>query len=271
MSLNSTTQIHTDEITENADPVSAANPRRLFVEVTIIGTLYAVYTFARNHNEASSGPAFKNAKHIIRLEEFFSIYIERPIHSFFLNMDWLIISANYFYGTLHFIVTLFALFYIFIKDPERYSKVRNTIVLGTLISLAGFIAFPLMPPRLLPESYGYVDTLAKFPTFWSFNSKEFAAISNQFAAMPSVHIVWSSWCVFALYPYVNKTWLKVVLVAYPICTLFVIVVTSNHYIVDALAGLAVLGIAYGASRIITSLTTRSAIDKTASLADINAS
>lgn len=255
---------------EKPKTAKASNPRRLFVEVAILGSLYAIYTFVRNHNKSSKALAFSNAKHVIRFEEFFSIYVERSIHAYFLNADWIIIAANYYYGSLHFIVTLAALFYVFIKDPKRYSKVRTTIVVGTLIALVGFVKFPLMPPRLLPASYGFVDTLAKFPTFWSFNSKEFAAISNQFAAMPSVHILWSTWCVFAFYPYIKKTWLKVLMVSYPFFTLFVIVVTSNHYIVDAVGGLIAFGLAYGASRIITSLTTRSAIDKTASLADIKA-
>ncbi len=249
---------------------NAQQPRRILVEIIIIGSLYAIYTLGRNNTDASKSQAFTNAKLIIRVEHFFSMYIERSIHTYFLHFDWIIIASNYFYGSLHFIVTLFALFYVFAKDPKRYSHVRTTIVSGTLISLVGFITFPLMPPRLMPSHYGYVDTLAKYPTFWSFNTEEFAAISNQFAAMPSVHIVWSTWCVFALFPYLKKRWLKVALCCYPLCTLFVVIVTSNHYILDAVGGLAVFGVAYWVSRIITSLTTRSAIDKTASLAEINA-
>ncbi|MFN8015950.1 MAG: phosphatase PAP2 family protein [Acidimicrobiia bacterium] len=244
--------------------------KRISIEVIIIGALYSVYTYTRNVSETSPSNAFHNAKKIIRLEEFLSIYIEKDIHKFFLNSEWIIIFANYYYGTLHFIVTIFALLYVFSKDPVRYPKVRNTIVFTTLTALAGFLTFPLMPPRLLPKSYGFVDTLAKYPTFWSFNSKELAAVSNQFAAMPSVHIAWSTWCVFALLPYIKKTWLKVLLYAYPLVTFFVIVVTSNHYILDAVGGWIVLSVGYLVSRMIASLTTRSAIDKTESLAEINA-
>ena len=247
------------------------NPRRLLVEILILGSLYAIYTFARNSNEASASKAFENAKLIIRWEEFLSIYNEQAFHDFFLNHEWIIIASNYFYGSLHFIATIFALVWVFIKDPKRYSLARNTIVISTLIALVGFIFFPLMPPRLLPESYGFIDTLAKYPTFWSFNSEEFAKISNQYAAMPSVHIMWSSWVVFALYPYLKNWILKFAVIMYPVTTFFVIIVTSNHYYLDAVAGIAILVIAYFASRKITSLTTRSAIDKTASLAVIKAS
>lgn len=241
-------------------------PRRLSIEIVIIGALYAIYTIVRNTTESSAANAFKHAKEIIAIEDFLHLNFEHSVNQFFLNHEWVLIASNYFYGSLHFIVTLFALFYVFFNDPLRYSRVRNTIVATTLFALVGFVTYPLMPPRLLPESYGYVDSLAKYPTFWSFNSDEFATISNQFAAMPSVHIAWSTWCVYALYPYAKKWWLKTLLVCYPLCTLFVITVTSNHYFLDAVGGWFVLGLGYLVSRIISSLTTRSAIDKTASLA-----
>ena len=54
-----------------------------------------------------------------------------------------------------------------------------------------------------PRRYGFVDTLAKYPTFWSFNSGAVSKISNQYAAMPSVHIAWATWCALALVPRVK--------------------------------------------------------------------
>ena len=76
------------------------------------------------------------------------------------------------------------------------------------LALIGFAFFPLMPPRLLDlaayafihHDYGFVDTLAKDPAFWSFNSGAVSKISNQFAAMPSVHCAWALWCACALVP-----------------------------------------------------------------------
>lgn len=244
--------------------------RKLALEVALIGALYAVYSLSRNLSNASEKVAFSHAKTIMKIEDTLGFDVEHPIHHFFRDKTYIYIFANYFYGSLHFIATLFCLFYVFFKDPERFSKVRNTIIISTLIALVGFITYPLMPPRLLPASYDYLDTLAKYPTFWSFNSKGFAKISNQFAAMPSVHIVWSSWCVFALWPYMKNNYKKAALFLYPLTTIFVIIVSSNHYILDAVGAFIVLTLGYLLSRIITSLTTRSAIDKTASLADIKA-
>jgi membrane-associated phospholipid phosphatase len=102
--------------------------------------------------------------------------------------------------------------------------------------------WPLMPPRLLPASYGFVDTLAKYPTFWTFNSGAVNKISNQYAAMPSVHCAWALWCACALVPRVRHIWAKALAVLYPVCTVTAIVLTGNHYFLDAVGGFAVLGI-----------------------------
>ena len=108
-----------------------------------------------------------------------------------------------------------------------------------------------MPPRLLPPSYGFVDTLAKDPAFWSFNSGAVAKISNQFAAMPSVHCAWALWCACALVPRLRHNWAKVLAVVYPVLTVTSIVITANHYVLDAVAGFLVLGIGFVLARAFT--------------------
>src|SRR5262249_28575310 len=135
---------------------------------------------------------------------------------------------------------------------DDYPLYRNTLGIATGLALIGFATYPLMPPRLLPASYGFVDTLAKYPTFWSFNSGAVSRISNQFAAMPSVHCAWAGWCALVLAPRVKHTWQKVLAIGYPFFTMTVIVLTANHYIVDAFGGFAVLAIGL----LIASLATR---------------
>ena len=78
----------------------------------------------------------------------------------------------------------------------------------------------------------------------SFGSEEMAAVSNQYAAMPSMHIGWSTWCALVLAPLVRRRWLRALAVAYPVLTLFDIIVTGNHYWIDGLGGLLCLGVGY---------------------------
>jgi hypothetical protein len=152
---------------------------------------------------------------------------------------------------MHFVVTAGVGIYLFRKWSNDWPLWRNTLAITTALALIGFILWPLMPPRLLPESYGFVDTLAKYPTFWSFNSGAVSKISNQFAAMPSVHCAWALWCTCVMVPRVRGRWVKAAFVLYPVATVTVIVLTGNHYILDAVGGFAVLGIGYALARPLT--------------------
>jgi hypothetical protein len=215
-----------------------------WAEILAILVFYFVYSAVRNANKAGAEHAFNNAKHIIHVQRVLGLYHEETIQDWALHFKPLIIAANYFYGSLHFVVTIAAGIYLFRKFSDDYPRYRNTLAVATLLALIGFKLFPLMPPRLLPDSYGFVDTLARYPTFWSFNSGAVSKISNQYAAMPSVHICWSTWCALVFAPRVKHRWAKVLAIAYPFFTLMVIVITANHYILDAAGGLVVLGIGW---------------------------
>ena len=111
-----------------------------------------------------------------------------------------------------------------------------------------------MPPRLLAEHgvhYGFVDTLERYGSLWSFDSGTMQKISNQYAAMPSLHFAWSMWSCLVLFPVLRHRWAKALAVAYPAATLFAIVITGNHYIIDAAGGAAVLGVGYVLAGLIT--------------------
>ena len=65
-------------------------------------------------------------------------------------------------------------------------------------------------------------------------------ISNQYAAMPSLHIAWSLWCTIVLWCLSRRRLARVLGVCYPIITLVAIVATANHYIIDAVGGIAIV-------------------------------
>ena len=69
-----------------------------------------------------------------------------------------------------------------------------------------------------------------------------ASISNQYAAMPSLHIGWSTWCAIAVWPLLQRRRTKVAVLVYPLATWFCIVITGNHYWIDGVGGLLVLGV-----------------------------
>ncbi len=225
-----------------------------WVEILAILAYYGVYSFVRNANGANPSGAYPHAKQVIDLEKHLGIFHEATIQSWALHFKPLIISANYFYGSLHFIVTIFVGFYLYLKWSDDYPRFRNALAISTGLALIGFKFYPLMPPRLLITAgahYNFVDTLAKYPTPWSFDSGGMSHLSNQFAAMPSVHICWATFCAVALVPRLRNRFLKVLAFLYPFFTLFVIVITANHYFLDAIAGLAIFLIGWIVSGKIT--------------------
>jgi hypothetical protein len=220
---------------------------RWWREVAYVIAFYLVYSFIRNQfgsAAVSEETAFENALTIIRLEDAIGLHVEENIQEAFLGARWFIQAWNLFYGTFHFVVTAFAIVYLFRRMPERYVRWRTTLACTTALALIGFATFPLMPPRLLPASYGYVDTLATYGGLWSFDSGAMKAVSNQYAAMPSLHFGWSSWSALVLLPAARRPWLKALVVAYPVATLFAIIVTGNHFWLDAAGGALVLAVGY---------------------------
>ena len=212
---------------------------RWWREVLYVLVFYVVYSFIRNKGVATESVqhAFSHAKAVIRIERLLGLYHEESLQDAFLGQRWFIRFWNIYYGTFHFIVTTWALVWCFRRRPDRYARWRNALAWTTGLALIGFAFFPLMPPRLLPPSYGFVDTLAKVGGLWSFDSGAMKAVSNQYAAMPSLHFGWSLWCVFVLWPAAGtRRWAKALLVAYPVATLFAILVTANHFWLDAAGG-----------------------------------
>lgn len=225
-----------------------ATTLRWWREVLYIAAFYAVYSAIRNTQGSaavSAQHAFNNAKQIIRWEEWLRIYNEEAVQDAFLDATRFIQFWNVYYGTAHFVVTAGALIWLFRRQPWRYALWRNTLAWTTALALIGFALYPLMPPRLLPASYSYVDTLREIGGLWSFDSGAMAEISNQYAAMPSLHCGWALWVSFVLWPVARAPWAKLLVALYPLITVFCIVVTANHYYLDAVGGLVVFAAGYG--------------------------
>ena len=222
-----------------------------WAEIGFVLAFYFVYSTIRNSNEGGLRIARSNALTLIRWQESLGINHERILQEWALNFRPLIIACNYFYGSLHFVVTAGVMIFLYRKFPDEYPLWRNTLAASTAIALIGFTFWPLMPPRLMPEHFGFVDTLDRYPTFWSFKRGAVNEISNQYAAMPSVHCAWALWCALALVPRLRQGWAKALAALYPVGTVTSIVLTANHYFLDAVGGFAVLGVGYALARIFT--------------------
>jgi hypothetical protein len=242
---------------------------RWWREVLYVAAFYFVYSTIRNQfGSAAVSPerALEHARHVIDIEQSVRLFVEETIQGWFVttnpdgSLEYGFTGArqflefwNIFYGTFHFVVTAVALIWMFRRFPDDYPRWRNTLAFTTGLALIGFSLYPLMPPRLLTDcgpygaclsDFSFVDTLADVGGLWSFDSGTMQKVSNQYAAMPSLHFGWSSWCFLVLYPKFKRRWAKLLIAAYPLCTLWAIVVTANHYWLDAVGGLAILSAGY---------------------------
>jgi hypothetical protein len=206
---------------------------RWWQELLLIAVLYGGYTLTRDALPPHKTTAFRRAASVLSLERWLHIDIEHWANQLVAGTHWLAYGCDYYYSTLHFAVTLGVLIWLYRKHPGRYRSIRSVLLITTLVGLVGFTLLPLAPPRMLP---GYVDTVVSFHTWGSFASPSVAKASNEFAAMPSLHIGWSLWCAFAIVSLARRRWVRVIGAVYPFVTLFVILGTANHYLLDAAGG-----------------------------------
>ncbi|MGW0747412.1 phosphatase PAP2 family protein [Streptomyces sp. NPDC002817] len=223
---------------------------RLWVELAFTALLYWAYTLTRNAVPAHRTAALHRAHEILATEQTLHVNIELAVNHAADKVDWLIVGMNYYYATLHFIVTTAVLVWLYVCHPDRYRSVRTTLYAATLLALAGFAFCATAPPRFL-AGQGFVDTVVAHHTWGSWASGDVASLSNQYAAMPSVHIIWSTWSGLTLACLAHRTWVRVLGICYPLATVTVILATANHFVTDALAGVATLAVAFLLQRLLT--------------------
>lgn len=213
-------------------------PPKWWQEVLLTGIGYWIYGRVRNLVPEQESIAMRHGRGVQHLQDAMHLNFERSVNRFVAAHEPIAQVMNYYYATLHFVVTLGCLIWLYRYHPRIYRGARTILFATSLIALAGFYLYPLAPPRLLPQ-YGYIDTVLKFHTWGSLADPKIAEHSNQYAAIPSLHIGWALWCGVSIYLCASRGWVRALGAVYPLCTLLVIVGTANHFVIDAVAGLAV--------------------------------
>src|SRR3954452_14759639 len=135
-------------------------------EIGIIAVGYWLYTLGRNAIPEQQTIAFRHGRAIQHMQDILQLNWELSINKFVARTEWLAQVMNYYYATLHFLVTIGVMVWLFARRSHVYRGARTVLVATTMFGLLGFYLYPTAPPRLLPE-YSYVDTLLKFHTWGS--------------------------------------------------------------------------------------------------------
>ena len=205
---------------------------------------YYVYSLIRNAVPTHQKPALLRGRHILYAEDHIGLNFEHSVNHFVDQVHWggwhyLANISNYYYAVMHFVVVIGVLVWVYVKRPMNYRSARTVLYATNAVAAVGFWFFPLAPPRLLP-GYGFVDTVIKYHTWGSWGSGGVSKVSNEFAAMPSLHFAWSLWAGVTLFMLSRNWWVRGFGVAYPLVTFLVIIGTANHYVLDAAGGVVVL-------------------------------
>jgi hypothetical protein len=224
--------------------------RTAWREFALLAAVYELYTLTRDISAGSAGDAVANAHDVLRVEHTVGLTPERWLNHAVAVRPLLAIPADYAYATLHYVVTAAVLVWLWRAHRSVYLPARRTLVTATLLGLIGFVTVPLAPPRMMP---GFIDTMARYghDGWWGSAAsapKGLGSFTNQFAAMPSLHVAWAIWCGVVVARYAQRAWVRTIAVAYPITIVLVVLSTANHYLLDAVAGLGVLLAGYGIAR-----------------------
>jgi hypothetical protein len=228
--------------------VRAIRRPRWWQEIGFVLIVYYLYSLVRNAAPSHETGAFNRSHSVLSIERYLHIDLEHSANHLVAGHAWLAYTCDYYYATLHFVVTIAVLVWLYVKHPLRYRSIRSVLIATNLTALVGFWFVSLAPPRMLP---GFTDTLVKFHTWGSIASGSIAKESNQFAAMPSLHVGWALWCAIAIVTLAKRRWVRILGALYPICTAFVVLGTANHFVLDAIGGIVTLGIGVLVERLLS--------------------
>lgn len=203
----------------------------LATELALVVGLYSLYSLMRSASPDRATLAMGNADSIERAERGLGINIESGLNALFVRHQWLADFGSYWYQTMHMLVVVVLLVWMWRRRQADYRTMRTALALVMLGGLATYWLYPLAPPRFALT--GAVDTMTAHPVlFWGDNV---TGLANLYAAMPSLHVAWAVWCALTVVLLNRSAW-RYLAWLYPLTTTFVVLGTANHYLFDAFAG-----------------------------------
>ncbi len=210
------------------------------LEFALVASLYSIWRIARKLPLAQDEGAIERAYQIVDVERWLRMPTELSLQEFVLRFDWLARLSNTYYAVLHVPALVIFLIWLYVRHREDYPHWRNGLVLLT----AGCLVIRFVrvaPPRFLPE-LGYIDLSTRYG--FDLYGPVGTGVSDQFAAMPSIHVGWAAVVSFGIIA-VTTAWWRWLFLGHVIITFLVVAATGNHWWLDGIVaiGLLVCGLA----------------------------
>jgi hypothetical protein len=225
--------------TQTAAEAMAIRWHKLPLELLMLFTLFVGYRAGRLLTADQTSAAFAHAREVWHVERWLHLPMEQDVQGWLLHSARLAELANTYYAVVHFPVTVGFLVWMFLRRPDHYFWVRRALILMTGAALVVGVVFPLAPPRMRPD-LGFVDTGALFGPSVYGPPGGGGGIANQFAAMPSLHIGWSVLVALGFIVAMRSRW-RWLWLLHPVMTILVVVGTANHWWLDGVVAVLLLG------------------------------
>jgi hypothetical protein len=215
-------------------------------EVAIGLGVYAVYLLASRRKRSDAGrlEAARNAERVVTLERRLGLHVEPQLQALLLPRRRLVAVLNVAYVTLNVGLTVGWLMRLFRRRHPEFHRLRRAAVLTTLGAQPIFVLFPCAPPRTLD---GFVDTIVEVSGL-DLDRGLIAQLYDPLAAMPSIHVAYAVVTAAGIAGTSERPLARALAPAYPPLVALIVFVTANHYVLDALAGAALGGLALRVSR-----------------------
>jgi PAP2 superfamily len=210
--------------------------------------VYFAYSLVRGLVEGRATAAFQHARELISLERTLHLFVEPSVQAWASGSHLVMVIASWLYVNGQTSITIGGLLYLYLRHNRSFYFVRNMFIIAMAIALVGYTVFPTAPPRFMPE-WGFIDSVSDLTgVHVSHTSGMMSALINPYAAVPSMHVAFALMIGWPLARLARNSLVRALWLLYPFLMAFVIVVTANHFIVDALLGALTAGAsAYGAS------------------------
>ena len=201
-------------------------------EAALVAAAALAYIGIRAVTEGRTGVAERNAQDLLRLEEALGIAWESSIQSLIIGREQLVAAANWVYIYGHWPVIATVAVVLFSTRRDRYQLLRNAIFASGAIGFLFFGLLPLAPPRLL--ELGLVDTVAEQSQ--AYRALQPAELTNQYAAMPSLHFGWNLLVGIVLFGTTRRPAVRAFALLTPVAMGLAVIATANHFVLDVAVG-----------------------------------
>lgn len=216
--------------------------RNGLADLIMLAVFFMLYSLVRMGSSGREVEATYNAVDLLHFERAIAVGHEAQAQALILGSEPLVKIFNTVYTYGHFWLIGAAAIWLFFANRPTYTLFRNAFFISGAIGLIAFNVFPLAPPRFLPGDFGAVDTLRLFS---SVNYESSGWFVNEYAAMPSLHVAWNLLICLAIASVVKNPIVRGWAFLMPLMMTVTVVVTGNHWILDAVAGYIVGAIGLG--------------------------